>query len=331
MIVTGGDPAGVGPEILLRVLPEFVKSSRSILLLSTAGASWNAELIRRCSRQHDAQELGFSEMQQRYPATGPGLRVVDLNRHIRVGAPPPGRPDANGGRLAFFALQLAAELSSQHAPLALLTAPLSKEWVVAGGAVGFVGHTDFLAEQAQVDVLMLMHGRRFSVVPLTIHLPLRDAPSALKIALQKPSLLSLLQRLMELGPFRETRMAFCGLNPHSGEGGILGTEERDWIEPWCERARQVGLPLDGPISADGLFMEHTLRRYRLVLACYHDQGLIPFKALEGMHGVNVTLGLPYVRISPDHGVAFDIAGKDLADPGSMRRSFELACEGAFLQ
>ncbi|MCB1166561.1 MAG: 4-hydroxythreonine-4-phosphate dehydrogenase PdxA, partial [Leptospiraceae bacterium] len=123
------------------------------------------------------------------------------------------------------------------------------------------------------------------------------------------------------------KIALCGLNPHSGEGGLLGTEELDFLQDFATRLRNRNLPIEGPLSADGLFVDHVRRQYRLILACYHDQGLIPFKSLEGMDGINVSVGLPFLRSSPDHGTAFTLAGKNQAHAGSMIRAYRALISG----
>jgi 4-hydroxythreonine-4-phosphate dehydrogenase len=245
----------------------------------------------------------------------------------------PGASGAAGGRLAFGALRLAADEIAREAPLGLLTAPVSKEWIARGVGIDFPGHTDYLAERFDSPVMMLMHGRRNSVVPLTIHIPLRDVPGTLRRVLDDPKTLDLLRRIHRIPEYSGgdgRRWALCGLNPHAGEGGHLGREEVDFMDAIAERWRKAGLPVDGPLPADAVFMGRSRDRYRLMLACYHDQGLAPFKALEGIEGVNCTIGLPFVRTSPDHGTGFDIAGRGLADPGSMRRALEVLTSGELL-
>lgn len=187
---------------------------------------------------------------------------------------------------------------------------------------GFLGHTEFLSEYFGKPVLMLMHGKHLSVIPITVHVPLMQTASALKKKMHDPQFLANLKLLAgweELGP----RWALCGLNPHAGEGGLLGSEELDFMAERADHWRREGLPVDGPLASDGIFQQFHEGRYRLVLAAYHDQGLIPFKALEGRNGVNCTVGLPFVRTSPDHGTAFDLAGKNQADPSSFLSAFEL--------
>ncbi|MBI3395812.1 MAG: 4-hydroxythreonine-4-phosphate dehydrogenase PdxA, partial [Spirochaetia bacterium] len=186
---------------------------------------------------------------------------------------------------------------------------------MAASVRGLEGHTDFLADFFKRDVLMLLHGDLVSVIPLTIHVPLRDVPGRLREALDRPATFKVLSSLLEWPEFQKTRWALCGMNPHAGEEGHLGTEEIDFMNEAAARFRAGGLPLEGPVAADSAFMPED-RKYRLVLSAYHDQGLGPFKAIEGRGGINVTVGLPFFRASPDHGTAFEIAGKGIADPHS---------------
>jgi 4-hydroxythreonine-4-phosphate dehydrogenase len=196
-------------------------------------------------------------------------------------------------------------------------------------APGFLGHTEFLSDYFGRPVLMLMHGKSLSVIPITVHVPLMEVSGALKRKMNDPDFLAnlkILARWKEL----EGRWALCGMNPHAGEDGLLGREELDFMRERADHWRREGLPLDGPLASDGIFQQFHENRYRLVLAAYHDQGLIPFKALEGKQGVNCTVGLPFVRTSPDHGTAFDLAGRGLADPSSFLAAFGLVQSGGRL-
>ncbi len=171
---------------------------------------------------------------------------------------------------------------------------------------------------------MLMHGRELSVVPLTVHVPLAHVAAQLHHRMNDAALIGILKKVHGWKPYVSTRWALCGMNPHAGENGLLGHEEQDFMAPIADRWRAEGLPVEGPLPADGVFQEYHRGRYRLILSAYHDQGLAPFKALEGKTGVNCTIGLPFIRTSPDHGTAFEIAGKGIADPLSFEAAFDLA-------
>lgn len=250
--------------------------------------------------------------------TEPGIRIQEIAQKEAI---VPGKPGIESGRLALEALSIASDLIHANGAKGLVTLPLSKHHVSLS-APGFHGHTDFLADRFKCDVLMLMHGEKLSVIPLTVHIPIKDVPVSLKEVLDDAAtvrLLGLLQNWSELrGPW-----ALCGLNPHAGENGLLGSEELEFIANAADRFRREGISIDGPLAADGIFQEFHSGHYRLVLACYHDQGLIPFKALEGRSGVNCTIGLPFPRTSPDHGTAFDLAGTGKADPTSFIQAFKL--------
>lgn len=234
-----------------------------------------------------------------------------------------GSPGRGSGMLAFEALRCGVDYIEQESCAGLLTAPISKEWVCRAIEREFPGHTDYLADRFHTNVLMLMHSDRFSVVPLTIHIPLAAVPEQLKRIVEDDSTLELLMRLARMESYRNRRFAVCGVNPHSGEGGMLGREESDFLDRAVDRWRERGLPVDGPLPADAAFLEENRREYRLILCGYHDQALVPFKALEGRNGVNVTIGLPFLRTSPDHGTAFSLAGSGTCDPTSIRNALHL--------
>ncbi len=268
---------------------------------------------------------------------GRDFEIVDVDAHLarafpdfREAAPiTAGRPGPHTGALSFAALKLACDFALEHGCSGLVTLPLSKEWVAKSLRPDFRGHTEYLAERFQSNVLMLMHGREFSVVPITVHIAVDEVPAALRQRLAEPAFLELLQQLQRLPEYGGARWAMCGLNPHCGDGGTIGREELDFLNDFCEDLRQRGFPLEGPKPADTLFMESVRRRYRLIFSCYHDQGLIPFKAFEGAYGVNATIGLPIVRTSPDHGTAFDLAASRASKPdaGSLRAAIRAALSG----
>ncbi len=221
--------------------------------------------------------------------------------------------------LAFLALKRACDHAHAYGTTGLLTAPLSKAWVAEAVRASFPGHTDYLSERFGRRVFMIMHSREISVIPLTIHVAFSDVPRALRSVLSDPEITELLQSLHKSNMF-PGEWALCGLNPHAGESGHLGTEEQDFIEGCAESWRSRGLPIAGPLPGDSVFEPENRRRFRLIFSTYHDQGLGPFKALVGRRGINVTWGLPFFRASPDHGTAFDIAGRGAADPASMEEA-----------
>ena len=358
IIVTGGDPAGIGPELVLSLADDFAARPYPVVYYCTAGAQHAASFSERCARANlpsavitqeellsaadfadaaadfadvadaslKAKAADFADVASSSSKASAASASADLRRVLIVltGGEEeiaPGRPDVVSGGRAFQALEWACDFILQRGCRGLLTAPLSKEWVARAGRSDFHGHTDYLAERFSSDVLMLMHGKKFSVVPLTVHIPLGDAPAELRRTVQAPRFVALLEKLQAMPVFRDARWAFCGLNPHAGEGGYLGREEIDFIADCIADWRARGLPVEGPIPADAVFIEENLRSYRLIFGCYHDQVLVPFKAMEGRFGVNCTVGLPFPRSSPDHGTAYNIAGQGLADPTSMREAY----------
>jgi 4-hydroxythreonine-4-phosphate dehydrogenase len=238
---------------------------------------------------------------------------------------PIGQVSAPAGRAAFDAVVRAVDDARQGVVQGLATAPVNKAAFAAAG-LGWKGHTDLLAHLCGVAaVAMMFHSPKLRVVLATVHVALRDVPRLLTRDLVLDTLRLTAQ---ELPYFVVTspRLAVAGLNPHAGEGGLMGHEEADVIVPAVRQAQQEGLHVTGPLPADTVFVRAARGEFDCVLACYHDQGLVPVKLLAFGTAVNVTLGLPIVRTSPDHGTAFDIAGQGVADPGSLIEAVVLAAE-----
>lgn len=280
-----GDPSGIGAEVTLRALalPRVKRALTPVL---------------------------FGDASVRAP--GLELRVVSqLPAKDRA----PGKPTRAGGRAQLAYVQAAITAAKRGEVDGLCTAPVSKEAITRAG-VPFSGHTELLADAFGVQVMMLMKGPLLSVALATNHLPLRKVPGALSIP-RLVAQLALLDRGLGAMLGRRPHIAVCGLNPHAGDGGVLGTEEQRIITPAIRAARRQGLQVSGPFAADGLFATARHFRFDVALAMFHDQGLVATKTLDFEHTVNVTLGLPVPRTSPDHGVAYDIAGKRRADPTPM--------------
>lgn len=246
----------------------------------------------------------------------PGVVVEDITAlpaRDRV----PGKPSRLGGRAQLAYILAAIDCVKAGQADGLCTAPVSKEAIAKTG-VAFTGHTELLAAAFDAEVMMLMRGPKLSVALATNHLALSAVPRALdtkKLARQLEFLDVQLRPLLG----RKPRIAVCGLNPHAGDGGVLGKEEQQLIAPAIALARKQGVRAEGPFAADGLFAGAAQRalEFDVALAMFHDQGLVATKAVDFAHTVNVTLGLPVPRTSPDHGVAYDIAGKNVADPTPM--------------
>ena len=329
VIISAGDPAGVGPELLLHLVEQYEPSGPSWLIFHSSSNSEDLVALLEKRSGRDVLRISYSRLEDLRDTVAQAMSAPGQVAVVEPDEPSvkPGHPSERSGALAFQALKSSCDWIQDHGCRGLLTAPLSKEYVHMAGQSGFSGHTGYLAHRFGRWVLMLMHGQRFSVLPLTVHIPIKDVPVALKETVEKPELLDEIREIMERPAFKGKKLALCGLNPHSGEGGLLGSEEQDYLIDFADRLSRQGLNVDGPLSADGLFTEHSRNQYRLILACYHDQGLIPFKSLEGMNGINVTVGLPFLRTSPDHGTAFSLAGKGIASPTSMIQSYRAIVQG----
>ena len=236
-----------------------------------------------------------------------------------------GRVSAAAGRAAYDAIVAAVDAAMTGRVDAVATAPVNKEAFALAG-LPWRGHTDLLAHLTGApSVAMMFHADALRVVLATVHVPIADVPRLLTRDLLE-QVVRLAARELPWFGFAEPRLAVCGLNPHAGENGILGDEEQRVIGPAIEACRADGIAVAGPYPADTLFVRAARGDYDAVIACYHDQGLIPIKLLAFGKAVNVTLGLPIIRTSVDHGTAFDIAGKNVADHGSLVEAVRLAAK-----
>jgi 4-hydroxythreonine-4-phosphate dehydrogenase len=241
----------------------------------------------------------------------------------------PGQPDLRNAPGTVAAIERGVALVQAGAASALCTAPIAKKVLVDGAGFAHPGHTEFLAALAGVDrVVMMLACPDLRVVPATIHIPLADVPRALTRELLEETLRITAAALVRDFGIPRPRIAVAGLNPHAGEGGMMGTEEATLIAPVLDALRAEGFDLAGPLPADTMFHPAARARYDAAVCMYHDQALIPIKTIDFAGGVNVTLGLPFVRTSPDHGTAFDIAGRGVADATSLIAALRLAGEMA---
>jgi 4-hydroxythreonine-4-phosphate dehydrogenase len=222
-------------------------------------------------------------------------------------------------------IKTGVELVTSGKAAALCTAPIHKKALIDGAGFAYPGHTEFLAALGGVDhVVMMLASAALRVVPATIHIPLSAVPKVLTPDHLRRVITLTDRGLRDQFGLTAPRIAVTGLNPHAGEGGAMGQEEGDWIEALIREMQTEGYRLTGPHPADTLFHAAARARYDAAIAMYHDQALIPIKTLDFDKGVNVTLGLPFIRTSPDHGTAFDIAGKGLANPSSLIEALRLA-------
>jgi 4-hydroxythreonine-4-phosphate dehydrogenase len=238
----------------------------------------------------------------------------------------PGMPDDEGAAIALGSLAEAVRMALLGKASGVVTAPVAKAQLARVG-FEFPGQTEFLAAACGLgpdEAVMMLAGPSLRTVPVTVHCALADVPRLLDTATIAAKARIVAAALARDFGIENPRIAVCGLNPHAGEGGRFGNEERDIIAPAIETLRTEGIAITGPHPADALFTPRARKTYDAALAMYHDQALVPLKALDFDEGVNVTLGLPIVRTSPDHGTAFDIAGKGLADPGAMIAAIRMA-------
>jgi 4-hydroxythreonine-4-phosphate dehydrogenase len=241
----------------------------------------------------------------------------------------PGQPDLRNAPGTVAAIERGVTLVQAGAASALCTAPIAKKVLVDGAGFAHPGHTEFLAALAGVDrVVMMLACPDLRVVPTTIHIPLAEVPRALTRDLLVETLRITAAALVRDFGIARPRIAVAGLNPHAGEGGMMGREDMEIIAPVLDALRAEGFDLAGPLPADTMFHPAARARYDAAVCMYHDQALIPIKTIDFAGGVNVTLGLPFVRTSPDHGTAFDIAGRGVADATSLIAALRLAAEMA---
>ena len=315
LAVSLGDPAGIGPEVVAKCwdersrynLPPFVAigDPRSV------GTVWDGpiELITDPREADSAFDVGL-----------PMIQLAAAEENV------PGHPSVAGAHCSLDSLEIAVGLARSGSASAVVTGPVSKEQLYA---IGFAhpGQTEFVAERcgvASANVAMMLAGPTLRTIPVTTHVPFAEVGGKLNSGLIEARARAVLRGLQRLFGIAQPRLAIAGLNPHSGEGGQLGTEEIEIIQPAIATLADEGWRVTGPHPADTMFHTSARANYDAALCMYHDQALIPVKALHFEDAVNVTLGLPIVRTAPDHGTAFDIAGQDRADPRPMAAAIRMA-------
>ena len=315
LVITTGEPAGIGPDVVLMAAiaewPGHIVAVGDIALLEA----------RALALALDITLTPYSSTATAEPHQPGRLSVIDLPLTTDCQA---GQPDQLNASYVLAQLELAVSLCSAGECQGMVTAPVHKA-VINDAGTPFSGHTEFLAQATEADhVVMLLTTGSLRVALATTHLPLRDVPDALSSADLEQTLRTLNANLISHFGVRKPRITVLGLNPHAGEGGHLGHEDQAVIAPVCDKLRQEGLAITGPVPADSAFVPAMRETTDAYLAMYHDQGLPVLKALGFHDAVNITLGLPIIRTSVDHGTALDLAGTGKADAGSMLAAIQAA-------
>jgi 4-hydroxythreonine-4-phosphate dehydrogenase len=308
--LTAGEPAGVAPEITVKAweelgarLPFFWIGDPAHLPQGTKHVE-----IHKPEEAIHAAAIGLPVLRQTFPA--PAV---------------PGEPAPENAAAVIASIARAVELVQEGHASAVCTNPINKKALKDGADFAYPGHTEYLAHLAGVErVVMMLACAALRVVPVTIHIPLARVAHTLKTPLLTDTIRITHAALIRDFGIEAPRIAVAGLNPHAGEGGAMGIEEQVLITPVLDSLRAEGMDIAGPLPADTMFHPEARARYDVAICMYHDQALIPIKTLDFARGVNVTLGLPFIRTSPDHGTAFDIAGKGIADPRSLIAALEMA-------
>jgi len=317
LVISIGDINGIGPEVILKSLIDHDYSASVPIIVSPFEVigyysdSFNISLDLNYCTTFDDISLGRINV----------LWDEGFDSEIQ-----PGTLTAASGSVAIQSIVKCVELLQNGDAQAMVTAPISKEAVNLAG-YKITGHTEFLAEKCEIDeVLMMLINGDLRVALVTGHIPISDISSTITCELIHKKAQLLHHSLKFDFGIHEPKIAVLGLNPHAGDGGVIGKEEINVLRPAIKNAQEIGIQLEGPFPADGFFGHQLHNRFDAILAMYHDQGLAPFKLLSFGKGVNVTAGLPIIRTSPDHGTAFNIAGKNLASSSSFKQAVQLAIE-----
>ncbi|MDF1726661.1 MAG: 4-hydroxythreonine-4-phosphate dehydrogenase PdxA [Sulfitobacter sp.] len=310
VVISCGEPAGIGPEVAAK---------------AGAARAGAVPMLWLGDPRHLPAKTPYRIVQSPEEAAAASPLALPVLAHD-FGSPATAgvaRPDHAQGVIDMIAKGVA--LTQEGAACALCTAPIHKKALMEGADFAYPGHTEYLAALGGVDeVVMMIASDLLRVVPATIHIPLEEVPRQLT-----PEKLRAVIEITHAGlraqfGIAKPRLAISGLNPHAGEEGAMGRQELDWIAPLLDRMRGEGFDLRGPLPGDTMFHAAARETYDAAIAMYHDQALIPIKTLDFDRGVNVTLGLPFIRTSPDHGTAFNIAGQGIANPSSMIEAIKLA-------
>jgi 4-hydroxythreonine-4-phosphate dehydrogenase len=320
LALTMGDPAGIGGELTLKTWLALRGTGLAFLALDDparlAALAWALGLEVPIQVVATAEQAG--------EAFGAALPVLPVTL---AALPIPGRPNPENAKAIVASIEQATKLAQAGSVAGVVTNPINKAALYQAG-FAYPGHTEFLAALtgATGQQIMMLASPMLRVVPVTVHASLRDSIAMLTTGMIVAAARTTAAALRRDFGLATPRLAVAGLNPHAGEQGALGSEETTLVQPAIDALRGEGIDVSGPWPPDTMFTASARARYDVAICMYHDQALIPLKTLDMDHGVNVTLGLPIVRTSPDHGTAFDIAGKGIADPTSLIAAIELAAQ-----
>ena len=317
--ITMGDPAGVGPEILVKALAD-----RAIYDFCRPVALGHPQVL-SSAMSRVSQELSLNIVSNPSGAMSiPGKIDLMTICELKAETVLPGKPTVEGGKAMVEYIIRAVEMTRRGELGAMVTCPISKVLMHQAGHP-YEGHTQLISYLTDThDYVMMLAGERLRVALVTIHCPLKEVPAILDVEMVYKTIIITAKALREDFGFETPRLAVAALNPHAGESGLFGSEEEKIIGPAVNRARDEGYPVVGPLPSDTLFHKAASGQFDAVVAMYHDQGLIPLKLLHFSDGVNVTLGLPIIRTSVDHGTAYDIAGTGQADASSLKAAIRMA-------
>ncbi len=317
--ITIGDINAIGLEVIIKTLadPQIYKNSIPIIY----GSSKSVSFHKKAANQHEFNYLAVKNAEEAKPKKVNVINCWTEEVNIVLG-----EKNANGGKYAILSLDAAMADLKEGKIDVLVTAPINKDCVKEAG-FKFAGHTEYLADADEAeDVLMFMIADDLRVGVVTGHVPLKDVASLITPEAVEKKLRMMIKSLKEDFLIPKPRVAVLGLNPHAGDRGTIGSEEMDIINPVITKLRDEGELIYGSYSADGFFGSSNVKIFDGILSMYHDQGLTGFKSISFDEGVNFTAGLSIVRTSPDHGTAYDLAGKDKASPRSFRNAYYLACD-----
>ncbi|QJF51002.1 4-hydroxythreonine-4-phosphate dehydrogenase PdxA [Roseobacter ponti] len=311
VVISCGEPAGIGPE---------VAAGAWAMLRDDIPMAWVGD------PRHLPAGTPFEEIATLSEAAMVCPRALPVLAQSFAHPATPGSPDAANAQGVIDAIERCVGLVQSGEASALCTAPINKKALIEGAGFAYPGHTEYLGALAGGSgrAVMMLASEALRVVPVTIHIALKDVPATLTPELLRSTIDITHTDLQKRFGIAKPRIAIAGLNPHAGEGGTMGREETDWIAALVDELAAGGINIAGPMPADTMFHAAARAGYDVAICMYHDQALIPIKTLDFDRGVNVTLGLPFIRTSPDHGTAFDIAGRGIASPVSMSEAIKLA-------